>query len=249
VLATRVGNRVMYARAANALAIEGWPSANAILEHGAVRLLPGADLDGLMVVGCDPAVAMAAALLPSRGPQRVIALEGSTGAALGALKAGRVHAALVHGGAGRLPEAPRGALRVRVARWRVGVASRAKHPRSVADLCEHGTRVVQREPGASSQRAFAQALAHAGCERLKGPLASGHLDAARRVVAGAAAAVTMEPAALRYGLAFEALEEHVAELWVAAPHRAHPAVGALQEMLGSRAFTARMGLVDGYDLS
>src|SRR5437764_235602 len=83
--------------------------------------------------------AMAAALLPSRGPQRVIALEGSTGAALGALKAGRVHAALVHGGAGRLPEAPRGALRVRVARWRVGVASRAKHPRSVADLCEHGT--------------------------------------------------------------------------------------------------------------
>jgi molybdate-binding protein len=249
VLAARVGAQVTYASAASALAIDGWPAANAVLEDEGVRLLPRSDLEGLLVVGCDPAVAMAAALLPGGGRQRVIALSGSTGAALSAMRAGRAHAALVHGRPDRLPRAPANALRVHLARWRVGVASRGSRARSVAELCERRARVVQRDAGASTQAAFVSALAAAGGSSLPGPLASGHLDAARRIVHGATAGVTMEPAALRYGLAFSALEEHVAELWIDARWRAHPGVGALRDVLRSRAFTARMSLVPGYELA
>jgi DNA-binding XRE family transcriptional regulator len=249
VLAARVGDRTVYAAADDALAVDGWPTANAVLSGDGVRLLDRADLDALVIVGCDPAVAVAGALLPSAGAQRTIALSGSTGTALGALRAGRAHAALVHGRAGSLPRPPAGALRLHVARWRVGVAHRTRRARTVAELAERRIAVVQREAGASSQKAFASALAAAGGSSLPGPLAAGHLEAARRVADGAAAGVTMEPAALRYGLSFGPLEEHVAELWVDARWRAHPGAGALAEVLGSRAFTSRVSLVGGYDLA
>jgi DNA-binding XRE family transcriptional regulator len=248
ILAAAVGERVVYAPAAGALAFEGWPHANAVLEDGRPRLLPGADLGALVVVGCDPALASAAAMLPPGGPQRVIALAGSTATALDALRGGRAHAALVHNLPDRLPEAPAGALRLHVARWRVGVACRGRRAPSLAELCERRARVVQREPGASSQRAFAAALAASGAPAPPGPVVSGHLEAARRVADGAAAGVTMEPAALRFGLAFGALEEHVAELWVDPRWRAHPAVAALGNVLRSAAFSARVGLVGGYEL-
>jgi hypothetical protein len=53
----------------------------------------------------------------------------------------------------------------------------------------------------------------------RGAIASGHIDVARPVAAG----VTMEPAALGCGLAFSALEDHVAELWIDARRRSTPA--------------------------
>jgi molybdate-binding protein len=105
---------------------------------------------------------------------------------------------------------------------------------------------VQREPGASSQKALVDA---AGGAPLRGPVASGHLEVARRVTYGAAAGITMEPAALQYGLAFGPLEEHVAELWIDARWRAHPAVEALGGVLRSSAFSARMATVGGYELA
>jgi hypothetical protein len=58
----------------------------------------------------------------------------------------------------------------------------------------------------------------------------------------------MEPAAIGLELAFAPLEEHVAEVWVDARWREHPAVGALGDLLRSAAFTQRLGLVGGYDL-
>jgi hypothetical protein len=57
----------------------------------------------------------------------------------------------------------------------------------------------------------------------------------------------MEPAALSHGLAFDALEEHVCELWLDAQWREHPATHALANMLRSSAFTQRLALVGGYD--
>jgi DNA-binding XRE family transcriptional regulator len=246
VLAARVGARTVYAPASAALAFQGWPEADAVLDGGRPRLLPGADLDGLVVVGCDPALGSAAALLPAAGPRRVIALSGSTGAALAALREGRAHGALVHNRAERLPRRPRGALRLHLARWRVGVASRGRRPRSVAELCARHARVVQREPDASSQRAL---VAAAGGAALPGPVASGHLEVARRVAYGATAGVTMEPAALQFGLAFGPLEEHVAELWIDARWREHPAVAALGDVLRSAAFAARLSTIGGYDLT
>jgi DNA-binding XRE family transcriptional regulator len=247
VLAARVGSRLVHAPAEDALAFEGWPRVNAVLRDGRPWPLPGGDLDGFVVVGCDPALGLAAAMLPSSGPRRLVALSGSTAAALVALRTGRAHGALVHGPAGRLPEPPPGALRLHLGRWRVGVASR--RARSVADLVGSGARVVQREAGASSQQAFAAAVAAEGAALPAGPVASGHLDAARHVAHGATAAVTIEPAALRMRLPFSPLEEHVVEIWVDARWREHPAVDALGALLRSAAFTQRLGLVGGYEVS
>ena len=249
VLAARVGGRVVHASADDALAFEGWPRANAVLRDGRPQRLPGADLDGFVLVGCDPALGLAAALLPSSGPRCVVALSGSTATALDAVRAGRAHAALVHGPPPRLPAAPAGTLRLHLAHWRVGLASRGRRPRSVAELCARGTRVVQREQGASSQETFLAAVAAEGGRRPPGPLASGHVEVARRVAHGATAGVTMEPAAISSQLAFEALEEHVAEVWVDGRWREHPAVGALGDVLRSPAFVARLALIGGYDLA
>lgn len=247
ILAARVGDQVVYAAASDALAYVGWPQANAVLDAQRPAPLPDTDLDGFVVVGCDPALGLAATMLPSRGPHRLIALSGSTTTALETMREGRAHGAVVHDRAERLPTPPPGTLRMHLARWRVGVASRGRRARSVAELCQRRTRVVQREAGASSQKALLVAAVAAGARAPDGPIASGHLDVARRVAAGAAAGVTMEPAALQLGLAFSALEEHVAELWVDARWRAHGAVDAIGGVLRSPAFAARLTLVGGYE--
>ncbi len=250
VLAAWVGDRAVFAPVSGGASPESWPVANAVLEDGRPRPLPGADLDGLVVVGCDPALGLAAALMPRSGPRRLIAVSGSTAAALGALQSGRAHAALIHGPAGKLPSAPPEVLRFHVAGWRVGLASRAGRPAArVGDVCRGDVQVVQREPGASSQQAFRRAVMREGAELPGGPIAGGHLDVARRVREGARAGVTMEPAALAYRLRFVALEEHVVELWIDARWRGHPAVESLHDVLGSAAFRARVGLVGGYDLA
>ncbi|MBA2581604.1 MAG: regulator of molybdate uptake, partial [Thermoleophilaceae bacterium] len=150
----------------------------------------------------------------------------------------------------KLPRAPVDVVRLHVARWRVGLASRgARRAVGVRDVCRPGARVVQREAGASSQQAFRRAVLREGAELPGGPVAAGHLDVARRVVAGAQAGVTMEPAAVVYRLRFAALEEHAVELWIDARWREHPAVERLHDVLGSAAFRARVGLVGGYDLA
>ena len=204
VLAARVGDRVVYAAASDVLAYEGWPWANAVIQGGRPQLLPGADLDGLVVMGCDPAIGSLGAMLPSAGPRGLIALSGSTRTALEAMRRGQVHGALVHNRRGRLPVPPPGALRLHVARWRVGIANRGRRARSMSEICERRARVVQRETGASSQKAFLTAVAAHGGPALDGPIASGHVEVAREVAAGAAAGVTMEPAAVQFGLAFGA---------------------------------------------
>lgn len=247
VLACRVGGRLVHAPAVSALSSDGWPAANAVMRAGRPSPLPGADLEGYVVVGCDPALGLAAAMLPQTGPRHLIALAGSTGSAIEAMRAGLAHGALVHNEPGRLPAAPRGTLRLRLARWRVGLASR-RRARSVEELCNRRIRVVQREAGASSQEAFVAAAAAEGLAPPAGPRAAGHLEVARRVAEGAPAGVTMEPAALRYALAFNSLAEHVVELWLDARWREHPAVEALGNVLRSSAFTRRLSLVGGYEL-
>lgn len=249
VLAGRVGDQVVFAAATDSLAFTGWPTPNAVLRGGVPAALPEGDLDGFVAVGCDPALGSVAELMPRRGSRRVIALSGSTAAALAAMNAGRAHAALVHGRSGLLPTPPAGVLRLRVAGWRVGVAGHGPRAPSVAELRHLPGGVVQREPGASSQRAFVAALEEVGASAAPGPVASGHVEVARRVAHGAAAGVTMEPAAAMFGLAFTPLEEHVAELWVDERWRDHPAVATLASTLRSPAFRRRMGLIGGYDVA
>jgi len=79
-------------------------------------------------------------------------------------------------------------------------------------------------------------------------VASGHVDVARRVAQGATAGVTMEPAAITWGLPFAPLEEHVSEVWIDARWVDHPGAAALADVLRSAAFTSRLALVRGYAL-
>lgn len=246
VLASRVGDRLVYAPVTAALAAQGWPLPDGILHEGMPRALPATDLVGLVVLGCDPALGSLASMLPASGPRRLLAISSSTRAGLEAMAAGRSHAALVHGRPGHLPAPPRGALRLHLAGWRVGLASARSRPRSVADLCGGGAQVIQRERGASSQDALLSAVEAAGLRRLDGPVASGHVEVAQRVAGGAPAGVTMEPAASAYGLAFTPLEDHVAEIWVDRRWREHPGVDALVDALRSNRLTARLGALDGY---
>jgi DNA-binding XRE family transcriptional regulator len=251
VVAATVGDRLCYTALPHRGAGAGaWLAADGIYEGGDVRLFPGVRAAGAMVSGCDPALGLAAALLPGRGSRRVAALQASSRRAAADLRAGRLHAALVHGPPATLA-APRSVQRRTVAAWEVGLAAR---PDSTVDLerVAAGELVVaRREGGAAAQQALERAVEEAGGapRDLHGPLAAGHLDAALRVVHGSAdAAVTFRAAALAYGLAFTPLEHHVVELWIG-PHGAgHPGIEALGEVLGSGAFRARLASVGGYEL-
>ena len=246
VLACRVGERLVCVGLDDQLvAGTQWPAADAVVRDGGVELLPGADGLGILAVGCDPALGVAAALGARSGPARVIAASASSARAVEALADGRAHVAVVHGPAGGLPDPPPAVRRWHLARWRVGIAS-AKAV-TVASLCERRLAVVQREPGAAGQQAFLRAVRDAGAQPPPGPLASGHLDAVRRVTLGAAAAVAMEPAAIAAGLRFAPLEEHVAEVWATERFAGEPGVRALGETLASAGFRRRLGLIGGYD--
>jgi molybdate-binding protein len=165
--------------------------------------------------------------------------------------AGRIHAAVVHGPEGRLPEAPVPVLRLHLARWQVGVAvAWRKRPRGLESLLEAGTPVIQRDPAASSQQAFRRALARLDVDlSASGPVAEGHIDAARTAATLGWAAVTTESAARAFGLGFWPLEPHTVEVWVAERWREHPALEALGDLLTSGAFTDRVAQFEGYDLA
>jgi molybdate-binding protein len=81
-----------------------------------------------------------------------------------------------------------------------------------------------------------------------GPLAGGHIDAARTGTTLGCAAVTNEAAAGAFGLDFLPLEEHVVQIWLAERWRDHPGVETLGNVLAAAAFTERVAQFGGYDL-
>jgi putative molybdopterin biosynthesis protein len=231
-----------------------WPAADGTIAGGRLRLLPGAEPAGVVAVGCDPALGLLAALLPAAGRHRLLAVSASSAAAAKALSGARAHVALVHGRReDLLRDEPAAAVRVELARWRVGLALRAGGggaATTLEELAAAGEPVVQREPGAASQQALVRALAALGLELPPGPLAPDHLESARLVRDGAAAAgVTMEPAALAHGLPFLPLEEHVAELRIGGAWLGEPGVQGLLGLVGAAAFRDRCRLLAGYDVS
>lgn len=229
----------------------GWARPDAILEDGELRLFEGAAPDGLVLAGCDPALGVAEALLQGLGRRSLLAVPAATGTALRALAGGSVHAAVVHGPPGRLPAAPVPLLRLHLARWQVGVAVAPERAAgTVGSLLQAGVTVVQRDPAASSQQAFERAAASSGLDVAPhGPLAAGHIDAARTAAVLGCAAVTTEAAARAFGLDFLSLEHHTVEVWVAERWSDHPAVETLGDLLGSAAFTDRVSQFGGYELA
>jgi DNA-binding XRE family transcriptional regulator len=248
----RVGDALVAAELADhGVAGAGWAKPDAVLRDGELQLFDGASVAGVVIAGCDPALGIAEAMLAGLGARSLLALSAPTGVGLRALECGGVHAAVVHDRRGRLPRPPVAVARWHLASWQVGLGL----PPSVAgasleSVLAGGLPIVQRDHAASSQRALERASAATGAASVRtGPLASGHLDAARTAVALGGAAVTTEGAARAFGLAFIALEEHVVEIWVAERWLAHPGIEELGELLARTAFTDRVAQFGGYDLT
>jgi DNA-binding XRE family transcriptional regulator len=227
---------------------DGWAPPDGVVAGDGVELLHGG-ASGAVVVGCDPALGLAAALAggPSGGTGDVLSVAASTTAALEALAAGRTHSAVVHGPEGALPPPPAAVRRRHLARWQVGLAAAAEAPTAWFTEVLAGRRpVVQREPGAASQDALERAT---GGTVPAGPIASGHLEAAWWAARIGGIAVTIEPAARVAGLRFEPLETHVAQWWTAEAWDGLPAVRRLGEVLTSADLHDRLRMIGGYDLA
>lgn len=252
VATARVGDRLVTVPPARTVAAERWDAADAVVGGDGIEWLPEGRSDGLVIAGCDPVMGLLAELVGRSGPQRVVVAHGTTGRAVEALERGTVHGVVVHAGAGELPTASVAVRRWRLASWQVGLAwSGSARAPTVADLVPSGMSVAQREAGASSQDALVRALRAAGCDRLPaGPVADGHLDAARRVEVGQAdLGVTMEAAAWAHGLSFSPIEHHDVELWIDERWVDLPAAVALLDTLTSATFLRRVERIGGYELT
>jgi PBP superfamily domain len=247
-----VGDRWVAAELADhGVAGAGWAKPDGTIRAGQLRLFAGAGPRGLVLAGCDPALGVAEAMLEGLGPRSLLALSAATGTGLAALARGGVHAAVVHGPRDRLPEPPVTVMRLHLARWRVGLALAGRlRRRSLEALLAGQAPIAQRDPAAASQQALERAAARAGAAPARpGPLAGGHLEAARIAATLDCAAVTTEAAAHAFGLHFLALEEHAVQVWVAERWRDHPGVEGLGNLLTSAAFTERIAQFGGYDLA
>jgi DNA-binding XRE family transcriptional regulator len=248
----RVGDQFVAAELADhGVAGAGWAKPDGTVRAGRLRLFTGASPRGLVLAGCDPALGVAEAMLEGLGPSSLLALSAATGTGLAALARGRVHAAVVHGPGGDLPDPPVPVVRLHLARWQVGLglASRIKS-RSLEALLAGGVPIAQRDPAAASQQALERVAARTGTAGPpRGPLAGGHIEAARIAATLGCAAVTTEAAAGAFGLHFLSLEEHVVQIWLAERWSDHPGVEALGNLLVGVAFTERIAQFRGYDLA
>lgn len=245
----RVGDRlVSVPRTFGSDGSEGWGVADAVVTGSGVEWLPGSGAAEVVLAGCDPVLDLGAGLLERSG-RRVLTVHASTGRSIEALAAGLVHGALVHARPGDLPEPPVPVRRWHVARWQVGLVAPTGAVPGIDELASRRPDVVQRDAGAGVQKALVRALRAAGSDDpLPGPVGHGHVDVARRVAqGGAAAGVVMESAARALGLGFVPLEEHVVELWVGEEWAALPAAQNFVEALGSDALVRRSRLLPGYD--
>jgi transcriptional regulator with XRE-family HTH domain len=249
VRAVRVGDHTVVVPLPAAADGETWSVPDAVVRSGRVEVLGDADLEGFVVAGCDPALGLLAGLGPGSGAGRIVAVLASSAAARLALTTGRAHAAVVHD---RVPPAPRQPDRLHrlpLAAWRTGLAAPRDRAVALAAALEGRGPVVQRDAGAAAQVAYERALAAGGNATPAGPIATGHLDAARRSLEHGVAAVTIEPVAAALGLAFHPLETHAVELWIDAGAVDHPGAQVLGELLASARLRDRLAILPGYQLA
>jgi DNA-binding XRE family transcriptional regulator len=226
---------------------DAWRLSDAVVTEQGVDRLDGDGPAELLLAGCDPILGIVARLVERSGHQVLVAPT-STGRSLEALAAGRVHGVVVHARIGGLPTPPVPVRRWRLANWQVGLAARDAAPR-LETVVDQGQAVVQRDPGAGAQKALDRSLSDLGADTpLPGPIANGHIDAARRVSHGVGAAgVVMEAAASAFDLAFTPLEEHEVELWLATEWLDLPAATSLLNVLHGKSLAAQVQLLPGYD--
>lgn len=232
---------------------EGWEPVDDVV--GAPNGMATAARDPqLVVAGCEPGLRLLERLLQARGT-RALAIGASTATALAALRAGRLHGAVIHFDvdSGAPPIGDDEIVRFHLGSWRVGLAG----PRGGrADWWKGAVSgrkaVIQRESGAGSQTAFERAVrAHGrpGRAGVEGPRVPSHLAASRLCRATGLPAVTIEPAAAAHDVAFHPLETHTVELWLASAHLAETGVTQLLETLHSSNYRRTLESVGGYDLA
>ena len=253
VVTAQVGTQKVYAPLRHLLsASESWAIADGFWgDNGVEAFIETDDPSRLVVGGCDPLLGLAASVLERlRGPI-VVPVHLSTGAAVSALSKGVLHGVVVHGRKGTLPKQPFNVRRWRFASWQVGVASSAsrREAMTIEQMAERKLRTAQREDGAGTQRALQRALTAVGAPGLPGPRVDGHIDAARHVVAGIPAGITMEAAARAFGLDFLPLETHHSELWIDARHADHKGAVALVSLLCDNALVSRAQRLPGYEIN
>ena len=217
--------------------------ADAVVVNGALRHLPGSREDGVLVLGCDPAMGLIERMAPP--DVRIVTAHATSGDSIAALGDRRCHAAVVHavdGAPSRLPEAVAAdgdrALARRHRGERAGGRDRRPAPRRPAVA---GLPVTDRQrPG--GRRALAAGAGLQDVRRVG--LARDHLEAARMARADGIASVTYEPASLREGLGLVVVETHRVDALVRLDITA--AASAVAEIVTSRAFRARLQTLPGY---
>lgn len=234
------------------LAGDGWEIVDGVVGSLDAELLRGGGAS-LVIAGCEPGLVVMERLLREDGT-RALAIGASSALALAALDAGRLHAAVVHFPEGERPvHDPSSQLCFHLVRWRVGLAAPpdAKAGWQSDALAGRGP-VIQREAGASAQKAFERALLTADGPSptvIDGPIVGGHLAAARQSLATGLPAVTIEPAAAAVGAAFHPLETHEVELRIATERATEPGVRRLLDLLTGPALRRTLESVGGYDLT
>ncbi|MCX7624461.1 MAG: substrate-binding domain-containing protein [Thermomicrobium sp.] len=214
---------------------------------------PAALERGLVLAGCDPALATLAAYLRRwYRDLRVIWVPVGSRAALRALARGEAHIAGTHlwdpaSGDFNIPAvrrelAGRGVAVVTLSRWVEGLGLAPANPkgiRGLGDLARPDVTLVNREPGSGSRTVLDVLLAREGLEpaQLRGyqrELRS-HRAVAEAVASGLAdAGPLVSPVARAHGLAFLPLLEERYDLVVPAELLDWPPVRDLLELLASR---------------
>jgi putative molybdopterin biosynthesis protein len=217
--------------------------------------------EGLVVMGCAPALGLLAARLgavPRRVPMRWI--YGTSGDALDALERGEVHMAGIHlrdeeTGRYNLPHVERRFARkamaiVNFASWEQGLVVAKGNPlalRTVQDVVRPRVRLVQREPGAGANKLLEQLLGPKRAPRRPALVARGHLEVAQAVAHGAAdVGIAIGSVALAWGLDFIPLSAERFDLVFSEAMAADERVARLIDELGSGSFRRELESLGGY---
>jgi molybdate-binding protein/DNA-binding XRE family transcriptional regulator len=218
----------------------------------------------LVIVGCDPGVAILRDYLARRRPSiTVVAIPGSSIEALETAAHGAAHAAGIHlrdpaSGQYNSPAARQcfGNKHFRMvtfAQWELGLATRRNGPvETVQDLAHPGARLINRQKGSGARAALDEAIAVAGLKpgQIEGwnRSASGHLEVAAAIASGAAdAGVTIRVAAELYDLPFQPWREERYDLIVPEEDFAAPPVQQLLEALNTSMLAREIGELCAYD--
>lgn len=220
----------------------------------------------LLMAGCDPGISVLARHLGLQGVN-LVAAHGNSTKALELLHKGSVHVAGCHirdegtkesnlTAIGRLFRKQDIAV-VSLALWEEGLVvanGNPKHIQSIADLERPDVRIVNRERGAGSRLLLDAQLRKLGISHgsLRGyeELATGHLQAARRVEAGEAdCCIAVSSVARVLGLSFVPLLSERYDLVVHRRHLRLPQVQALFNTLALAAYRRELENLGGYDTS